>query len=591
MNDGGLDKPIREAADNVNSQLRSRKASSGTQSQLRRQGIHAAFQLDLARDNSSDRSNGPPQRKRWWYMSTAFPMIAGTFGPIANLMSICSLVQTWRVYIDGTRISDPHWAIVLNALSLTSAVIANLLLLFNFARRIRYSLAQPLTIGLWYLATILLVVPIGIIDTIRVDSTTPHQYSQSYYYGIISASVYFAISTLLVANLIGSYHFKAFPPSFQTLSIPQRTLMLQTIAYSFYLAIGALIFSTIEDWAFVDAIYWADYTLLTIGLGSDFQLTKNLSRGLLIPYAVGGITALGLIVGSVRSMVLERAKVRIIKTSLIKQRERWIQAGKHNQGGDQEWRKHEFDAMRHMEERADKMRKYVSLANAFLVFCIVWFVGSAVFMFCETSAGWTYWNALYFSYIALLTVGYGDFYPASNAGKAFFVIWSLIAVPTMTVLISNMGETIVFWIKRGTISLARRTILPEKDLDLHDERLLKSNVDIQVQPGDSLTVRLMKEIRTVAKDVAKTPPPKYHWDQWIVWLELLTEKAVHDAMEAGKGESDVEAAEEIAEEVSEVVLSWLADNGPLFSDADEPEWILTQLCRRLEVVLEEEARK
>ena len=54
--------------------------------------------------------------RRWWMMSTGFPLLAGTFGPLANLFSVCALVQTWRVQIspdgnerDGQRVPDPHW--------------------------------------------------------------------------------------------------------------------------------------------------------------------------------------------------------------------------------------------------------------------------------------------------------------------------------------------------------------------------------------------------------------------------------------------------------------------------------------------------
>lgn len=53
---------------------------------------------------------------RWWYASTAFPLLAGTFGPMANTFSVCALVQYWRVEIppggseaDGTDIRDPKW--------------------------------------------------------------------------------------------------------------------------------------------------------------------------------------------------------------------------------------------------------------------------------------------------------------------------------------------------------------------------------------------------------------------------------------------------------------------------------------------------
>lgn len=55
-------------------------------------------------------------RSRWWFASTACPMIAGTFGPMANAFSICALVEYWREYIPeggteahGDAIQDPKW--------------------------------------------------------------------------------------------------------------------------------------------------------------------------------------------------------------------------------------------------------------------------------------------------------------------------------------------------------------------------------------------------------------------------------------------------------------------------------------------------
>jgi potassium channel subfamily K len=49
---------------------------------------------------------------------------------------------------------------------------------------------------------------------------------------------------------------------------------------------------------------------------------------------------------------------------------------------------------------------------------------------------------VYFSFVSLLTIGYGDIHPLSDAGRAVFVLWSLLAVPSLTILISDMGDTI-----------------------------------------------------------------------------------------------------------------------------------------------------
>lgn len=56
---------------------------------------------------------------RWWFASTAFPLIAGTFGPMASAFSICALVVHWRMIItpgnteeQGIYIDDPKWYVL-----------------------------------------------------------------------------------------------------------------------------------------------------------------------------------------------------------------------------------------------------------------------------------------------------------------------------------------------------------------------------------------------------------------------------------------------------------------------------------------------
>lgn len=92
---------------------------------------------------------------------------------------------------------------------------------------------------------------------------------------------------------------------------------------------------------------------------------------------------------------------------------------------------------------------------------VLWLVGAKIFQECEYPyQGWTYFDGFYFAFTALTTVGYGDLTPVSNSAKSFFVFWSLLALPTMTVLISNAGDTIIKSIKDGTLLLGNITILP-----------------------------------------------------------------------------------------------------------------------------------
>lgn len=62
------------------------------------------------------RSADPDILSRWWFASSAFPMIAGTLGPVASAFSICALVRQWRQHrppgtgvADATFVTDPPW--------------------------------------------------------------------------------------------------------------------------------------------------------------------------------------------------------------------------------------------------------------------------------------------------------------------------------------------------------------------------------------------------------------------------------------------------------------------------------------------------
>jgi len=170
--------------------------------------------------------------------------------------------------------------------------------------------------------------------------------------------------------------------------------MLQTISFTLYLALGAGVYAAAEGQSFVDSVYWADYTLLTIGLGSDFPPQTSVVRGLLIPYAGGGLVIIGLVVGSIRGLVLDRAEERVMKRRLSKEREKWIEKMKSQEqkgqkektGQSTEWRKAEFEAMRKALDRAERVRRYTALGVSFFAFLVLWFMGALVFWFTEVSS-------------------------------------------------------------------------------------------------------------------------------------------------------------------------------------------------------------
>ncbi|KAA8565552.1 hypothetical protein EYC84_009408 [Monilinia fructicola] len=572
MNDPGLDGPISNDANDVENRQRDE------------------------RDETKDDEDAFLEPSRWWFASTAFPLVAEEHG----------------IYID-----DPKWLIGVNAAQLSIALISNLFLLLNMAERIRFSVAQPITI----------------------------------------------IGCLMVVTVYGAYkgHYsKEFK-----LTMSQRTLMLQTISFLVYLLAGAAVFAHVESWQYLDAVYWCDFTLLTVGIG-DYAPMTHLGRSLLFPFAIGGIIILGLVIGSIRSLVLERGKVKLGARMVEKERRRILKKIQHknpevlnpigvgklssdlnntivNNDGltERERRREEFKLMRRIQEDAASKRRWTSLIISGITWLTLWFAGAAIFRVTEYTQNWSYFQSLYFSYTSLLTIGYGDFYPQSNSGKPFFVFWSLLAVPSLTILISNMGDTIAKGIRDLTLWIGNSTILPgEKGArhslkersnkmvfgkffevsellpgakeaavshedkedtgrgasrndpepaaqrvegyheDLENERVRKQGEEDDRLPEDQHQFHciLVKEIGKVIKHLNSSPPRKYTFDEWAWYLKLIGEdesevknhrKAIREPKKGEEG--GLGGAKGGMRENRREKWSWVGNRSPLMGNKEESD--------------------
>lgn len=495
--------------------------------------------------------------------------------------------------------------IAINAVSLVLALISNMSLLLNMARRVSFSVAQPITIIGWYISSILLI---ALVITTSRDLQLPlgqtRALTQAFYYAIMAAALYFIIATLMVFTVYGAFKGH-FPKEFK-LTMSQRTLMLQTISFMVYMLGGAAVYSKIEKWKFPDAVYFSNFTLLTVGIG-DFTPLTHLGRGLLFPYAIGGIVILGLVVGSIRSLVLDRGKKKLGSRMIEKKREGML---KHvyddgdiakltpisnekqaNRAGmsEKERRKMEFHLMRKIQNQASVKQKWMALFLSGGAWFLLWFIGALVFYKAEVRQNWTYFQSLYFAYTSLLTIGYGDFTPFSNSAKPFFVFWSLLAVPTLTILISNMGDTVVKSVRDLTIYLGEFTVLPgeasakdrlkqslakltngkhftkgpmmdeppgflgeKTDEDSENQTSPVRNATDRVagaleheeleaareagKRGDNLGedihmyhFLLIKELRNVLKHINESPPRKYTYEEWAWFLKLMGEDESSDS--------------------------------------------------------------
>ncbi|KKA22952.1 Potassium channel [Rasamsonia emersonii CBS 393.64] len=583
------------------------------------------------------------QPARWWIASTEIPLLA-----------------TWRMVVppglgpdQGRDISDPSWVIAVNAVSLACALIANLCLLVTMARRLAFSIAQPIVIVGWYISSLLLICILAIVShDVHSSANVNRQLTQGYYYGAIAAALYFILSSVLTFTLYGAYkgHYER---EFR-LTKSQRTLMVQTIGFLVYMLLGSAVYSHIEGWRYTDAVYWTDFTLLTIGLGQPAPRT-HLGRGLLFPYAFGGIVIIGIVIGSVRALVLERSKNKMSNRLIEKTRrflaKRMTSTDKRSifnivpspadpDLDEQERRRREFHAMRKVRQIADTEHRWLSLLASTIAVLTLWCIGAVIFWRAEGTQRWSYFQALYFSYTSLLTIGYGDFYPMSNWGRSFFVFWSLSAVPTMTIFISNLGDTFVKKFKDFANLLGELTILPGEDglrerlkgmlrtswtsnlfdtkkeeeeeepetrEDPHIERAEQALEQEQLREQEEAHERgdivaenihhyqylLVRELRKMFKYINTTPPKQFDYEEWAYYLKLLGEDESVSERHRTPGVDDVVPAalpEDVQNDVQERAgkrgrWSWIGHRSPLLGDREEAEWLLDALAYKLETEL------
>ena len=550
----------------------------------------------------------------------------------------------------GSKVEDPKWLVAVNSISLIFALAANMALLLNMTRRLSFAIAQPITIIGWFLSALLLIALVAVASTnvFRIQPMTEHALSQAFYYGIIAAAIYFIISSMMVLTVYGAYRGH-YPKEFR-LTPSQRTLMLQTISFMLYLLLGALVFSKIEGWNYLDAVYWADFTLLTVGVGGEYVPKTHAGRSLLFFYAIGGVVMLGLVVGSVRSLVLDRGKEKMSARFMEVKRRRvlasiddenrtirlslWQKIEFSEKGlNEAQRREQEFGIMRRIQKKAERRRRYTALAMSSTAAFLLWFLGALVFKHSEKSQGWSYFMSLYFAYTSLLTIGYGDISPSSNSGKSFFVFWSLLAVPTLTILISNMGDTVIKTFRDLTIWVGSITLLPgeqgvsgtlklgfqrlklTKDFDRNDtdknkdtgislertalqDRLAKHMEEDELaeaeeagEHGDNLErdihfyhYLLAKELRNIMRDVDASPPKQYTYQEWSYYLRL-TGQNEGDPSGHRKPRINYQQAShglDLGTADKGETWSWLGVRSPLMGRKSEAEWLLHKLSETLE---------
>lgn len=295
--------------------------------------------------------------------------------------------------------------------------------------------------------------------------------------------------------------------------------------------------------------------------------------------------------------------------------------------------KDRFDAMRRIQYDTMRFRRWNDLIISIVAFGIVWTCGAVVFWQLEQMS---YFESLYFCFCSLLTIGYGDITPQSNAGRPFFVLWSLIAIPTMTMLISQMSDTVVASFKHATDKVADYLVLPQSGIytsfvsripgvaKLLASRQEKKRVErgfaleggeddnagdrrntdgtnrptqLDKVAGDhphqtleelvrdpsplELAQQLAFAVRRATKHAREGTRKRYCYEEWVEFTRLIqfTDPRMRSSSGHSSGVRDSDNMDE--DEYGLLNWDWIGENSPMLATQTEPEWVLDRLCESL----------
>ncbi|KAL3239429.1 Tok1p [Nakaseomyces bracarensis] len=374
----------------------------------------------------------------WFIISCYFPVITACLGPVANTISIACAVEKWRVNhyhtasgIVRDRVNDPKGVFAVNILSLVIGCVSNAVLFLHFARKLSYMTSQIINITGWTAAGTMLMIDVIVMSAREVN----HSYQEKtigFWYAVITSGLYLCCTLTLSLHFVG-HKLHKYPATFNLLP-NERSIMIFTVILSIWLIWGAGMFSGLLHISYGNALYFCVVSLLTVGLG-DIIPQSTVAKCMALFFSMTGVLILGIIVFMTRSIIQTSAGPIFFFHRVEKQRSKAWDKFTSNEDNftDEEC----FDIMMNIRKKAKLKGHLYSLLWTVTIFIIFWILGATVFFFTEN---WTYFNAVYFCFLCLLTIGYGDYAPKTGAGRAFFVLWAIGAVPLMGAILSTVGD-------------------------------------------------------------------------------------------------------------------------------------------------------
>ena len=235
------------------------------------------------------------------------PLIAAILAPLSTLLDIPALTQRWYA-LNGELQEDPTVSIVLSAIGLALNVLANALLLYRFTAHSIHnnSVATRISLLSWMGKTIVAAANL-IVFGILTRNAPGYSFREGFWCAVVSIIDSGIIVAVLLIHYI--YFFREKAEADVDVRMQGKQFLVSVTIFIAILAIQALAFCQIEEWTYLDSIYFSIQTALTIGFG-DYTPTHTAGKILVFVFSVLTISQLGNEIAVIVEFFGDRARER-----------------------------------------------------------------------------------------------------------------------------------------------------------------------------------------------------------------------------------------------------------------------------------------
>ncbi|CAM9559445.1 unnamed protein product [Chrysoparadoxa australica] len=184
-------------------------------------------------------------------------------------------------------------------------------------------------------------------------------------------------------------------------------------ALAMYLAIGLVLFMNIEGWGAIDTLYFSLATVTTVGYG-DVSPTTDAGKVVTMLYAMEGL-----------SLLIELLSVagKVLLENIIESPAKLLQKAKEQLAKRQEESPVKSGCLEAVSKLWQKLPRKVRMMIVSRT--LMWLAILFGMLFYGSLPGehLGYFDAMYMSAMTITSVGYGDFSPKSQWGRAFAIVW------------------------------------------------------------------------------------------------------------------------------------------------------------------------